>query len=279
MNTIYDIAQKCKDFMEHNISLKKNRLIKNNFIFNDYDIIGDIKQLESLLKNLHNAIQNKYPSIASDLTHSMNSYNNDKIIHISKIEAIVNCIFYIEKPSNGKRIFISHSSKDEQIISNFVDHILCLGIGINRNDIFCTSIEDISIRNGEDIRNHIQNNLRNSDYSFLFISDNYKKSEICLNEMGAVWCYDSNVKLYLLPNTDFNNIGWIYDTRKVNKLTDTVALDQLYKNMCDSYSLPDNLVNWSQQREIFIKNIQLINHNILLKYNNENSDVIMNYPQ
>ena len=97
--------------------------------------------------------------------------------------------------------------------------------------------------------------------------------------MGAVWCYDSNVKLYLLPNTDFNNIGWIYDTRKVNKLTDTVALDQLYKNMCDSYSLPDNLVNWSQQREIFIKNIQLINHNILLKYNNENSDVIMNYPQ
>ena len=70
--------------------------------------------------------------------------------------------------------------------------------------------------------------------------------------MGAVWAYDSNVRLYLLPDTNFNSIGWLCDTRKANKITDTVALDLLYKEMHEYYSLPDNFINWSQQREIFI---------------------------
>ena len=71
--------------------------------------------------------------------------------------------------------------------------------------------------------------------------------------MGAVWAYDSNVKLYLLPDTDFDNIGWLCDTRKANKITDSIALDLLYKELQEQYSLPNNFDTWSQQREIFIK--------------------------
>ena len=252
MKTIYDIAKECQDYIEQNISFKRNRIHSDRVVFTDYDIVGNIKHLERLLIDFHSAIKGKYPSIVTSLKENMDLYDNDPIIHISAITAIVDCICAIEQPLNGKRIFISHSSKDAQIVSNFMDHILCLGIGINRNDIFCTSIEDVAIRNGEDIRKHIQDNIRCADYSFLLISDNYKTSEICLNEMGAVWAYDSNVRLYLLPDTNFNSIGWLCDTRKANKITDTVALDLLYKEMCEYYSLPDNFRNWSQQREIFI---------------------------
>ena len=255
MNNIYTIAKECQDYIEQNISFKRNRIHNGRLVFTDYDIVGDVKQLERLLKDLHSAIKGKYPSIATSLKENLDLYDNDPIIHLSAITAIVDCICAIETPFNGKRIFISHSSKDKQVVSNFIDHILCLGIGINRNDIFCTSIEDIAIRNGKDIRVHIQENIRCADFSFLLISNNYKESEICLNEMGAVWAYDSNVRLYLLPDTNFNSIGWLCDTRKANKITDSVALDLLYKEIHEFYSLSDNFINWSQQRETFINRL------------------------
>ena len=157
---------------------------------------------------------------------------------------------------SGKRIFISHSSKDKQLIKDFVNHILCLGIGLNPDDIFCTSIEDMTMRNGEDIRKHIQDNIRSAEYSFLLISDNYKASEVCVNEMGAVWAYDANVRLFLLPDVSFSSIGWLCDTRKADKLADSVALDRLYEEMINYFSLKENLVHWSQQREIFVRRVR-----------------------
>lgn len=159
------------------------------------------------------------------------------------------------KATKGKKIFISHSSKDKQCVTDFINHILCLGIGINPDDIFCTSIEDLSIRNGEDIRRHIHDNIRSAEYSFILLSDNYKASEICVNEMGAVWAYDANVRLYLLPNTGFSIIGWLCDTRQVESISNSVALDILYKEMAEHFNLPDRLIHWSQQRKLFLERV------------------------
>lgn len=74
-----------------------------------------------------------------------------------------------------------------------------------------------------------------------------------MNEMGAVWAYDSNVRLYLLPNTTFPSIGWLCDPRKANKLYDSVALDRLYNEMTIHFNLPNNIDHWSQQRETFLR--------------------------
>ena len=38
-----------------------------------------------------------------------------------------------------------------------------------------------SIKNGYDFREHILKELLSSDYSLLFIFNNYKESDICLN--------------------------------------------------------------------------------------------------
>lgn len=158
-----------------------------------------------------------------------------------------------------KTIFISHSSKDKSVVQLFVDNILQLGTGIKPEQIFCTSIEDMGIKNGGDIRKHIHKNIRNADYSFLLISNNYKKSEICLNEMGAVWAYDNNVKLYLLPNTDFDNIGWLCSTRTAEKIDSSIALDELHEHLQQHYSLQNTSIkNWSRQREKFLQDIKLI---------------------
>lgn len=155
-----------------------------------------------------------------------------------------------------KRIFISHSSKDKQYITKFVNQILCLGVGVSPDDIFCTSIEDLSIKNGKDIRNHIHDNIKSAEYSFLMISDNYKASEICINEMGAVWAYDANVRLYMLPRATVDKIGWLCDARQAQSLSDAVALDQLYKEMRLHFGIvPDNFEHWSRIREEFVKSV------------------------
>lgn len=157
---------------------------------------------------------------------------------------------------SGKRIFISHSSKDKQYITKFVNQILCLGIGVSPDDVFCTSIEDLGIKNGEDIRNHIHDNIRSAEYSFLMISDNYKASEICINEMGAVWAYDANVRLYMLPGAIVDKIGWLCNARQAQNLSDAVSLDQLYKEMRLHFGIvPDNFEHWSRIREEFVKSV------------------------
>lgn len=156
-----------------------------------------------------------------------------------------------------KKIFISHASEDKVFIQAFVDDILQLGIGIDANDIFCTSIEDMAIKNGEEIRKHIQQNIRNVDFAFLMISKNYKASEICLNEMGAVWAYDNNVKLYLLPDANFDDIGWLCNTRIAEKINDSIALDTLHEQLQQYYSLRDTSIrSWSRQREKFLQEIK-----------------------
>lgn len=117
----------------------------------------------------------------------------------------------------------------------------------------------MGIKNGEDIRKHIHNNIKNADYSFLLISKNYKESEICLNEMGAVWAYDNNVKLYLLPDANFKNIGWLCDTRIAERIDSSISLDALHEQLQRYYSLQNtSITSWSRHREKFLQDIKQI---------------------
>lgn len=256
MNSICSIVQACKDHVCENITKKKNRIISGNVVYTDYDILGDLKQWEKLLLELHSMIKNKYPSVAHDLKEYIVKFDEEPIVYFSSILTTLDCLSYFEEGKDGKRIFISHSSKDVKCVSMFVNQILSLGIGISLDDIFCTSIEDLGIKNGEDIRKHIQENIRCAEYSFLMISDNYKASEICINEMGAVWAYDAKVRLYMLPGATVDKIGWLCDTRQAQNLSDPVVLDQLYNEMRSHFSITtDNFGHWSRIREEFVKSV------------------------
>lgn len=260
---IYNIASQCKKIIKEKIEVSCNKIIDKSrgLIFTDYDINGEIKLLETNLLMLVESLETKYPSISQSLQKHIDWYDDDKIIHLSAIEAIVDCVISLEKKDiNSKRIFISHSSKDKDIVEKFIDNILQLGIGIKAEDIFCTSIEEMGVKNGKDIRKHIQTNIRNADYAFLLISKNYKASEICINEMGAVWAYDANVRLYLLPDVDFDEIGWLCDTRKANMINSSIVLDALHKEMIEYFERPDK-ETWSRQREVFIKYVNGIQTN------------------
>ena len=207
-NQIKQNITECQSIIEH---------IRNSINDGKCNFCPKCKELTSL----YNALNKLSISIKSDLPieeQYIQAYL-PALVGVSQVNAydfggIIAMINIIRAKCNltndkQKNIFISHSSKDKAIVQLFVDDVLQLGAGIKPEQIFCTSIEDMGIKNGDDIRKHIHQNIKNADYSFLLISNNYKKSEICLNEMGAVWAYGNNVKLYLLPNTNFDCIGWL----------------------------------------------------------------------
>ncbi len=151
------------------------------------------------------------------------------------------------------KIFISHSSKDKSIIDNFVDKILILGCGIDENEIFCTSVEGLGIKTGNDFREHIKSNLLASDYSFLFISNNYKESDICMNEMGASWAQNSViVKPFIFPNISFDSIGTLYSVKQVAKLNDSSSLDDLFDELSIKYVMKKSISRWNKNKESFL---------------------------
>jgi hypothetical protein len=117
-------------------------------------------------------------------------------------------------------IFISHSSKDEEIVKLFTDKILQLALQINLSNIFCTSIQATSITTGEDFRSVIKDNLSKASHVIQIISSNYKASEVCLNEMGAAWVLNNKVIPFILTPINYDSVGFIHQPHQLLKLND-----------------------------------------------------------
>lgn len=117
-------------------------------------------------------------------------------------------------------IFISHSSKNSELVKNFVQMILYEGLGVEKSNVFCTSIQDAGIQSGEDFKNRIKDEICNCDIVIQIISDDYKESEVCLNEMGAAWALNKIVIPFILPPINFENVGFIHSTSQLLRLND-----------------------------------------------------------
>lgn len=162
----------------------------------------------------------------------------------------------------SRTIFISHSSKDKWLVTPFIEKIMNLGLGIPRNKIFYTSNKDTGIKSGEDFKKAIQKKLIQAKAVIQIISNNYKESEICLNEMGAAWVLSTNVIPFIMPPVDFNNIGFIHNTTQLLKLNNE---SDLYKFQDDHVELKGstlkiNQANYHKQVKDFLDIIQRGNY-------------------
>ena len=161
----------------------------------------------------------------------------------------------------SRTIFISHSSKDEWIITPFIDKILNLGMSIPRSKIFYTSNEDTTIKSGSDFRKAIQKKLVTANAVIQIITSNYKDSEICLNEMGAAWVLSKNVIPFIVPPIHFKSVGFIHSTTQLLKLNDE---KDLYKFFDDHKELKPqtnfNVSNYHRQVTEFLEIIKRGNY-------------------
>ena len=133
------------------------------------------------------------------------------------------------------RIFISHSSKDD-IVPLFVNFLT--SIGIQSNDIFCSSLEGNGVKNGERINDSIRNELQNASIVIYLITNNFLKSTYCTQELGALWML-KNSKAFLFKFEDVNDSdfkGFVDSSYKYNSFN-TDGLSSLYDELVEIFEL------------------------------------------
>lgn len=167
------------------------------------------------------------------------------------------------------KIFISHSSEDKDIVDLFKNIILNAGLGISDNDITYTSAPETGVPTGGNIPQYIKENIADSDFVFFMISDNYRKSEVCLNEMGAAWALNKNVKPLLLHDVSFKSVGWLYGMNLCAKIDDADRLDELRDEFLDKYGSRPKTSVWNRQKTEFIAKIATFtpNNTALIRIN------------
>lgn len=165
-----------------------------------------------------------------------------------------------DKQEKEGKIFISHSTKDKPLVEKFIDHILILGFGVKREEIFCTSVDGTNIQSGVDFKKVIYKELKDSKAVIQIITKNYKSSEICLNEMGAAWV-TADVIIPLVANPFSYDIGFINSSTQQLKLNDEVDLLKLHDDYKEILFKNDvsktNLFNQIKFFREFVKNYTL----------------------
>ncbi|QXP65192.1 toll/interleukin-1 receptor domain-containing protein [Polaribacter sp. HaHaR_3_91] len=162
-----------------------------------------------------------------------------------------------------KKIFISHSSKDIKIVRLFVEKILQLGLNIEYNRIFCTSIKGYDVKSGEYIPDRLKTEINSASISLLFISENYKKSEVCINEIGASWVAlekDCTIPL-LFPDISFDKIGFLNLNRLGLKILNENDLIKLIEDIKKILNIDYDLNILNVQIKSFIEEAEKLTKN------------------
>ncbi len=154
-------------------------------------------------------------------------------------------------------IFISHSSEDEKMVTAFIEKILNLGLGILRENIFYTSAKDTGPKSGEDFKKSIKEKIIGATAIIQIITEGYRKSEICLNEMGAAWVLSDNVIPFILEPVRFENVGFIHNTTQILKINVADDLFQFQDDHPELYSdRRINQSNYHKQVYEFVENVK-----------------------
>ena len=138
----------------------------------------------------------------------------------------------------GPVIFISHSSKDKETIKVFIDSFLKKGLSLCDDDIACTSFEATGVMPGDSIPSYIKHNISRAKVCLCMVSKNYKASEVCMNEVGAIWALEKVPIQIVLPQTDFSELGWLLNTDKAAKIDDEDSIDNLMETICERSGIP-----------------------------------------
>lgn len=152
-------------------------------------------------------------------------------------------------------VFISHSSKDILFIQPFKDIILKEALGLRDENIICTSFESTGVEPGENIPKYIMDNIDSANVFLSMVSPNYKRSEVCLNEVGAAWALGKCLIQVVLPGEgeDYKNLGWLINLDKATRINNGDMLDSLAEKICKELgmSMPTPK-HWNPSRERFL---------------------------
>ena len=150
------------------------------------------------------------------------------------------------------RIFVSHAARDEPLVEEFVE-LLQVGVGIHPDEVFCSSLPGMNIPTGEAFINHIKGQVRDPQVVLLLISQEFLKSQFCLNEVGASWALNLPIYPLLVPPLDYNDVRGVLAGIQAAKLDDKEKLNDLRDDLTKKLALtPLRTSHWERKRDRFL---------------------------
>lgn len=176
-----------------------------------------------------------------------------KLKHVKKAE-----IMSVSKP---KKIFISHSTKDKAYAKALVE--LFEDIGIQENQMFCSSLREYGVKIGEDIYGRLKSEFNIYDlWVFFILSHNYYNSPASLNEMGAAWVLQKDYLSVLLPGFSFKDIKGAINPNKIGIQLKSPEIDAMLNDLkdqiCNTFDCKISQNRWERIRKEFINKVNQI---------------------
>lgn len=156
-------------------------------------------------------------------------------------------------------VFISHASENIGIIREFIDLILKNGLGLSDENIVCTSLEWTTVSLGDNIPAYIHKNIEQSSVVLSMVSQAYKDSKPCQNEVGAAWALKRKPISIILPDADFSELGWLVNLDKAGRIDDADFLNHLQVDLCNRLGIQaKTALHWSPCVKRFLENIKKV---------------------
>jgi len=147
------------------------------------------------------------------------------------------------------KIFISHSSKNENYGNALVD--LLIEVGISGEQIIFTSNDAYGIPIGQNIFNWLKNRINEKPYVIYLLSPEYYASVACLNEMGAAWVVENEHTMIFTPNFNLSSYEFqngALDPREIGFfINNQDRLTAFIESLKKSFSVSNNPVVINQK--------------------------------
>ncbi|ARD45293.1 toll/interleukin-1 receptor domain-containing protein [Colwellia sp. PAMC 21821] len=159
-----------------------------------------------------------------------------------------------EKPLT--KVFISHASADADVVEEVVE--LLETIGLESNQIFCTSFEGYGIDLGENFLDKIKEELSSDSLVIFILSENFYKSPVCLCEMGATWVLAKEHIPMIIPPLDYSDVKGVIPLSQGLKINETLKLNSLKDKIENDFSLSNSMSSstWERKRDRIVARIE-----------------------
>lgn len=156
-----------------------------------------------------------------------------------------------------RKIFISHSSADKEIVSELI--VLLEAMGVDSNKIFCSSFEGYGVKLGSNWLDAIRQELTEDSLVLFVLTTNFFNSNMCQCELGAVWSNTVKHIPILVPPLTVNDLEYILRNHQSMTINNENNINCLYDEIIEWLDLPPKKSNiWQLRVAKFIGSIERI---------------------
>ena len=148
-----------------------------------------------------------------------------------------------------KKIFISHASKDKDIVEELIE--LLELIGVKSDQIFCSSFEGYGIPLGDNLLETIKTQLTNDSLVLFVLTEHFYQSAVCMCEMGAAWVLSKRHIPIVVPPLGYADIRGVIPNTQGLEINDAQKWNSLKQQIETQFQISgqENSAGWERKRD------------------------------